>query len=263
MSSSLNVDARLKGRTANGCLIKLVRASKAGQLAKQGNFLDTSSQSKTWGKNLSPFIAGPVDLYDGMSFFPISCIFIPETVIFLFFSWLTRFSPLLGHVSQCVENAWQYCKVYGHMCDEKGDPTAEYWEWAKEGWANPKAKRFPLGKGSKPEFSYWNGKKLGYMDARLHIYCKLYANAVKNSPFFEKLKKMTETNTEIILSDPDAQDYIADERTLKEALFDTSKPLSHSLVLAMLLCDVPVWEEFIEASNQEAAASSSSTAATN
>jgi len=145
------------------------------------------------------------------------------------------------------------------MCDEKGEPTAEYWEWAQDGWASSKAKRFPLGKGAKPAYSLWDGKKLGYMDARLQIYCTLYAQAVKKSPMFEKLKKMTETNDDIILSDPDASDYSEAGRTLKEALFDTSKPLSHSLVLAMLLCDVPVWEEFLEARNDSAPASSSST----
>lgn len=163
------------------------------------------------------------------------------------------FSPrFLGHVSKCVENAWQYCKVYRHMCDEKGDPTPEYWEWAQGGWANPKAKRFPLGKGAKPAYSFWDGKKLGYMDARLQIYCTLYAQAAKQSPMFEKLKKLTEQYDEVILSDPDASDYIEAGKTLKEALFDTSKPLSHSLVLAMLLCDVPVWEEFLAAQAEQA-----------
>ena len=131
------------------------------------------------------------------------------------------------------------------MTDAKGDPTPEYWEWAQAGWANPKANRFPLGKGSKPSYSYWNGKKLGYMDARLEIYCSLYAKAMQGNRWFDKLKAMTETNDELILSDPDARDYIAEGKTLKEMLFDTSKPLSHSVLLAMLLCDVPIWEDFV------------------
>jgi hypothetical protein len=78
-----------------------------------------------------------------------------------------------------MENAWQYAKVrlssstalerevphlkrnrgdyaLGVMCLQvykqhvdpvTGEPTAEYWQWAKEGWANPAPVRFPMGRG--------------------------------------------------------------------------------------------------------------------
>lgn len=152
----------------------------------------------------------------------------------------------LGHVSLTMENAWQYCKVYEHMCDQNGDPSEAYWTWASEGWADPKANRFPLGRGSKPAFSYWDGKKLGYMDARLQIYCRLYAAAVVKTEAWEKLKTLVESNTEVFLADPDGSDPLAKGMDFKKALFDTTKPLSHSLVLGLLLCDAPVWEEFLQ-----------------
>ena len=123
-------------------------------------------------------------------------------------------------------------------------PTEEYFEWAKAGWADPKANRYPMGRGAKPEYSYWNGKRLGYMDARLTIYCPLYAQAVLKTDAFAKLKAMTEKYQEVVLADPDAQDYLAAGKTLKDVLFDSSRALSHSVVLAMLLCEVPVWEQF-------------------
>lgn len=249
MCAAVTENQRLKGKTASGCQIRLIRSSKAGDLANQSNFVNTSSQSKNWGKNLSPFIAGPVDLYDGTQFFtPKAVCDLKDAIsdsIHIPFK-----NAIPGHVSQCIENAWQYCKVYGEMTDENGEPTAEYWEWAQEGWANPKAKRFPLGKGCKPSYSLWAGKHLGYMDARLTIYCTLYAKAMEGNPWFEKLKQMTLSNSELILSDPDAPDFSEDSsKTLKEVLFDTSKPLSHSVVLAMLLCEVPVWEEFLASSD--------------
>lgn len=127
-------------------------------------------------RRLSPFFLGPVPLYDGL-------------------------------VAKNVENAWQYSKVpplegqcwscdgltltrrthvsvvqvyKQHTDPVTGEPTAEYWAWAKEGWANPKPVRFPMGRGAKPEYSYWEGKKYGYVAARKKIYCPLYASLVRS-----------------------------------------------------------------------------------
>jgi hypothetical protein len=32
-----------------------------------------------------------------------------------------------------MENGWQYCKVYPCHVDSEGNPTNEYFEWAKKG----------------------------------------------------------------------------------------------------------------------------------
>lgn len=150
-----------------------------------------------------------------------------------------------------MENAWQFCKVFDNMVDANNEPTQDYWTWAEEGWASPKADRFPAGRGSKPLYSLWKGKQLGYMDARLQIYCRLYAEAVVKTDSFAKLKELANNNKEIYLADPDASDPESKGMDYKKALFDTTKPLSHSLVLAMLLCEVPIWEDFLEGESSQ------------
>lgn len=92
------------------------------------NVINVTSHSKDFGVGLSPFHLGPVDLYN-------------------------------GYVSLNVENAWQYCKVYKIHTKDK-EPTEEYFQWAIRGWKNARAIRYPMGKGSIPEYSYWDGKNL-------------------------------------------------------------------------------------------------------
>lgn len=79
------------------------------------------------------------------------------------------FSPmLLGPVklwgpygAYNVENAWQFSKVYKDDVDPvTGAPDYPWYEWAKAGWADKKAHRYPAGKGAKPEYSYWDGAHL-------------------------------------------------------------------------------------------------------
>jgi len=70
---------------------------------------------------MSPFKLGPVNLYD-------------------------------DYISQNVENAWQYSKVYKQH-DDNG-PTQEYWSWAISGWNKQWADRYPMEKGAIPEYSY-------------------------------------------------------------------------------------------------------------
>jgi hypothetical protein len=120
--------------------------------------INTTSRSTDFGKGLSPFFLGPVDLYD-------------------------------GYVSQNMENGWQFSKVYGHLdhLDENDNPTPAYFEWAKKGWADTYAHRYPMGKGVKPLYSYWAGEKLDYVAARKKIYIPLYTNAVKKTKAFEQL----------------------------------------------------------------------------
>ena len=44
-----------------------------------------------------------------------------------------------SYVSQKMENAWQYLKVYAKYADTNG-PNAAYWAWAQDGWANARAR---------------------------------------------------------------------------------------------------------------------------
>jgi len=84
--------------------------------------VNVTSHSKDFGAGLSPFHLGPVELYD-------------------------------GYVAKNVENAWQYAKGYSNHV-ENGNPTEEYFRWAKAGWENPRAVRYPMGRGAIPEYSH-------------------------------------------------------------------------------------------------------------
>ena len=66
MAANDQQDSRLRGYTASGCKITLVSSRRSGNISHLPNYVDTSSKSRNWGKDLSPFIVGPVDLYDGM-----------------------------------------------------------------------------------------------------------------------------------------------------------------------------------------------------
>ncbi len=73
------------------------------------------------------------------------------------------------------ENAWQFAKLYACHADWQGEPTQAYWAWAQAGWLDPKAHRYPMGKGARPLCSLWKGERLGYIEARKRIYAPLYS----------------------------------------------------------------------------------------
>jgi hypothetical protein len=53
-----------------------------------------------------------------------------------------------------MENAWQYAKVYKSYINKDGEPSTAYWTWAKAGWQNPRAVRYPFGRGAVPAYSF-------------------------------------------------------------------------------------------------------------
>lgn len=166
--------------------------------------INTTSRSKNWTRAFSPFFLGPCQLYDGM-------------------------------VAANVENSWQFCKVYKCHIDENGDPTERYWEWAKAGWSNPRAERFPMGKGAKPEYSLWNKQKLSYIEARNKIYVPLYYKAVKDLEEYKKLKELFNSGITIYLWDFDGYDYEKLGMSLIDVLNCPERTMGHAFVLARML----------------------------
>lgn len=170
------------------------------------NIINTTSRSSTWSRGLSPFLVGPVKLYG-------------------------------GYASQNMENAWQFSKVYYNMVDNDDNPSEAYFEWAKKGWADHKAHRYPAGKENKPLFSYWDGKKLDYCEARREIYIPLYAEAVQKTQAFKSLKLFHErmpTDKTLFLWDFDAHNMPppCDYANLYN---NPNIKFGHAYVLAMLL----------------------------
>ena len=175
---------------------------------RNNDAINTTSRSKSWSRGLSPFFLGPVRLY--------------------------------GHfVAQNVENAWQFSKVYTEHLDEIGEPGTEYWNWATTGWNQKRAVRYPMGKGSIPLYSYWNGEKLPYVEARKKIYIPLYAGAVRGTDAYAQLEaaagQKRNAGEDLWLWDFDGYDYHKLGLSLDQVVEKSDAKMGHAFVLAMML----------------------------
>jgi hypothetical protein len=141
-----------------------------------------------------------------------------------------------------MENAWQYAKVYEDNAIA-GNPTKRYWTWARLGWANPRAVRYPMGKGARPLYSYWDGQKLGYIDARKQIYGPLYGEAVQQTAGWKTLQNLYQTTSHLILRDYDGHDHDALGLTLTQVLNNPRRKMGHAFVLKMLLTNDPALQQ--------------------
>ena len=170
--------------------------------------INCTSRSKGWEQGLSPFFLGPIDLYMGLT-------------------------------SVNFENAWQYAKVYGPHTNTAGDPTQKYWDWAKKGWADSWAHRYPMGKGAIPLYSLWEGKRLGYIEARKKIYIPLYSKAVKETHAFKHLRgilaEAEKEGKDLYVRDFDGYSNKRLGMTYDDVINCESKKMGHGFVLAMLL----------------------------
>lgn len=170
----------------------------------QDKVLNTTSRSDNWGRGFSPFLLGPIDLYG-------------------------------GYFAQNMENAWQFSKVYEYYLEDDDTVGERYFRWAKDGWADKKAHRYPMGKEAKPLYSYWDGQQLTYVEARKKIYIPLYAQAVQETYAFGKLKKMHEQNEEVYLWDFDGYNHKQLGLTYDQVINDPNRKMGHAFVIAMLL----------------------------
>lgn len=174
--------------------------------------IDTTVKTGLWSQ-LSPFLLPCGNLYD-------------------------------GHTAVNVENAWQFAKLYAVHADTEGRPTEAYWAWAKAGWADPVAHRYPMGKDARPLCSWWAGAPLGYIDARKRIYAPLYARSVVKTEAYAKLKEMLATEErDIYLRDWDGYDHVKLELSIGQVANNPSRKMGHAFVLWALLTGT--YEELI------------------
>lgn len=169
--------------------------------------IDTTSRSGTWSRGLSPFFLGPIPLYPG---------------------------AVVPHAT-CMENAWQGAKVYPIHVGPIGDPFPAYFQWAKDIWEDPQARRYPMGKGVSPAYSWWAGERLRYVDARRRIYIPLYAQAVVTTGAFQRLLALYREVGRITLWDFDGYDHQGLGMTLKDVVGCETRKMGHAFVLAHLL----------------------------
>lgn len=169
--------------------------------------INTTSRSTNWSRGLSPFFVGPIPLYAGA----------------------------VADQAVNLENCWQFSKVYPWQVDHQGDPTPSYFVWAKAGWEDSKAHRYPMGKGVKPAFSWWDGKRFEYLEARKRIYLPLYAKGVVATPAFSQLRTLYKTLGQITLWDFDGYDHRQLGLTMKDVVNNPNRPMGHAFVIAHLL----------------------------
>lgn len=175
------------------------------RVENRDSVINTTSSSKTWSRGLSPFFVGPVELPD-------------------------------GRISQNVENAWQYSKVYsklGHF--RNGLVTQEWIDWSTNGFQKQLAERYPAGKGAIPEFSVYANKTLGYIESRILLYAPLYSNAVQKTTAFSKLKEIYESTGSVALVDYDGYLFNNENASWLDILLDPKRKMGHAFVLGMML----------------------------
>jgi Family of unknown function (DUF6939) len=136
-----------------------------------------------------------------------------------------------GYRSLNMENGWQYSKIYAKHSD-----AGTYYEWAVAGWNNPRAVRYPMGKGAKPLCSMWDGYALDYINARKQIYIPLYTFAIRTYQFrrFWELKTIADAG-DIVILDYDAYDHYSYGYSWDDVINDPTRKMGHGFVLAMML----------------------------
>jgi len=172
-------------------------------LPETATVINTTSRSKTWSRNLSPMIVGPV--------------------------WAN------GILCQNVENAWQYSKVFPEHVDEYSNPTQEYYTWRNKGYESRWAQRYPMGKNKKPLCTWWDGQKLSYLDAKASVYIPLYVTSVLNTDAYKQLVHLYNSSQDLVLLDFDAYDHRSMGLSWEQVLANENKKFGHAFVLAMML----------------------------
>lgn len=144
-----------------------------------------------------------------------------------------------GICSENFENLWQFSKVYPEYADAQGNPLPSWYEWRDKGFADKRAHRYPVGKGKIPLYSYWNGEKLDYIDARKQIYATIYGRCVLQTKAFKQLSdlhsELLEQERNLILLDYDAYDHQKLGMSLVDVINEPKRKMGHAFVLMMLL----------------------------
>ena len=185
--------------------ITVVSMQEAGQRLNAGQVsVNTTSHGRETAHLFSPFMLGPVPLYGGRE-------------------------------ALNMENAWQYAKVYASLLEADGTVGAKYFAWASAGWANPRANRYPMGKGKRPVCSYWDGEPLSYVEARKRVYFPLYRDAVLRSGGYAWLKERADRCDELLLVDFDGYRHRDLGMSLSDVINSEKHRMGHALVLAAML----------------------------
>ena len=158
----------------------------------------------------------------------------------------SELSPFIlsAYPAKRFENLWQFSKVYSCHVDKNNNIKDCWFEWRNNGFANYKAIRYPMKKGTIPLFSYWQDEKLDYISARKKIYIPEYSKNVLETNSFKLLQSLYsslyEQNILLILLDFDAYDYQKLGISLKNVVNNPKRKCGHAFVLLSLLTGEPL-----------------------
>lgn len=131
---------------------------------------------------------------------------------------------------------WENCGDDYLTTTFRTDFASNMWsDMGFRGWLDPRASRYPMGKGARPEYSWWEGEKLTYLEARKRIYLPMYARAVVKTRAFDILMREYLTRGTLTLWDFDGYDHHALGMSFEEVLACPTRKMGHALVLSMLL----------------------------
>ena len=140
-------------------------------------------------------------------------------------------------------------------------PNEKFYAWNKKGLKCEYNIYFPNGYEWKHNYQYHliDGKEVGYSEARKHVFCKMYAELVKETSEFQYLKDLVEKGQNILIMDSKGPDPTygnngpyrslnpgfpamkLTEDTVKFCVKDTHRVLSPGVVLGALLLGKDEW----------------------
>ena len=203
----------------------------------RGSYIDTTSRAEGWSRSLSPFFLGPVSVPYGPTMNMIKRVDdrLATATSEAHIVTLRAIREGIGGVLRAnnVENAWQYSKVYDHH-DASGEPIPEWFQWRHQGFRKQRAVRYPYGKGAVPLYSWFDGKRYDYIEARKHIYVPLYSEAVRLTPAFRQLQGLAMAGN-VVLWDFDGYDHRSLGMSFDDVMNCRERKMGHAFVLAMML----------------------------
>ena len=153
--------------------------------------------------------------------------------------------------AKSLDNLVRYSLVWEHEFDRAlGQPTQEWYQRRAAGFALPQGERYTSGSFKRqlhthkqPIGSWWGGRLLSIVAARIELECKLYARLVKTVPLYHDLELMVHDGYNLQLFGYDAFDLDAEHMHPLEVLRDTSLRFGHEFVLYGLLKNQLFWED--------------------
>lgn len=208
---------RTHGRVGKIALDKLPGRSSKTAIPMIPGYLSINvcSSSKTWTKGLSPTRCGSVTHQE--------------------LDWDNTPLP----VASCVENLWQFCKVWPFDLDDN-TLKKSYFKRKREGFLNPRGVRHPVksvDKTIKPISTYYRGEFLSWIPARKKFYCPVYESSVIRTGAYQELEKLHQNGYNLLILDYDG--YKTKDFT--KAIHNEKKPFGHGHVLCCMLMNNRVW----------------------